>query len=422
MSNDQLQHFYGLAIALMAGLVVGLERGWKQRGEEEGERIAGIRTFGLIGVLGGIFGLLGRELGAMALAAGLLSLTGLLAVGYRQSVRLHHRIGLTTSVAGLIVFGLGAVAVGGDIAIAASGAVITTLLLSLKPALHQWLESIEPRELQSAIELLLIAVVIVPLLPNAGYGPAGALNPYQVGWTIVLISGLSFIGYAAVKLAGPKPGILLTGLLGGLVSSTATTMTLARMAKGEAPPVRVLASGISFACAVMVVRMGVLLAIISTPLLSALWVSLGLMTATTVVAGGWLWRSSTAPVALEGSLRNPAELGSALRFGGLLAAILVLAAILKDWFGSFGIIALASISGLADVDAITISVAKLSADQTLSQGTAAAAVLIAASSNMIMKGLLIYGLAGRGLARWTTLVFGVTIAAAVAGYLLIQSI
>jgi uncharacterized membrane protein (DUF4010 family) len=111
--------------------------------------------------------------------------------------------------------------------------VVTALLLSLKPALHRWLELIEPRELRTAIELLLIAVVVLPLLPDAGYGPAGAFNPYQVRWAVVLISGLSFAGYVAVKLAGPARGILLIGLFGALASSTATTMTLSRMAKGN---------------------------------------------------------------------------------------------------------------------------------------------------------------------------------------------
>jgi uncharacterized membrane protein (DUF4010 family) len=422
MPTDRFQLFYGLAIALAGGLLVGLERGWHQRARDEGERIAGIRTFALIGLFGGICGLLGSELGGIVLAAGILAAAGLLAVGYRQSVQVHHRIGTTTAVAGLVVFGLGATAVRGYPAVAAAMAVVTTLLLSIKPALHRWLELIEPRELQTAIQFLLIAVVVLPLLPNVGYGPSGAFNLYQVGWAVVLISGLSFAGYIAVKLAGPERGILLVGLFGGLASSTATTITLARMAKADAPVLKVLAAGIAFACSVMLVRIMILLAIVYTPLILSLWVPLGLMALTTAVAGWWLWHSNAAPVALNEELRNPAEFGQAMRFGALLAVILLLAGILKDRLGSLGVFALAGVSGLADTDAITISISKLSADQTLSEGTAIVAVLIAASANVIMKGLLVHGLAGGVLARWITLVFGATIAAGVAGYALLQAI
>lgn len=422
MPTDQIQLFQGLAIASAGGLLVGLERGWHQRAREEGERIAGIRTFALIGLFGGICGFLGSELGGMVLAAGILATAGFLALGYWRCVQVHHRIGLTTIVAGLVVFGSGAAAVRGYPAVAAAVVVVTTLLLSLKPALHRWLELIEARELQTAIQFLLIAVVVLPLLPNVGYGPSSAFNPYQVGWAVVLISGLSFAGYIAVKLAGPERGILLVGLFGGLASSTATTMTLARMAKGDALLSKVLAAGIAFACSVMLARVMILLAIVYAPLLLSMWVPLGLMGLTTAGAGWWLWRSNATPVALSEELRNPAEFGPAMIVGALLAGTLLLAGILKDRLGSLGIFALAGVSGLADADAITISLGKLSADQTLSEGTAGVAILIAAGANVIMKGLLVYGLAGGVLARWSTLIFGATIAAGVVGHALLQVI
>jgi uncharacterized membrane protein (DUF4010 family) len=172
----------------------------------------------------------------------------------------------------------------------------------------------------------------------------------------------------------------------------------------------------------MLARVTILLAIVYAPLLLSLWAPLGLMGLTTAVAGWWLWRSNATPVALNEELRNPAEFGPAMSFGALLAAILLLAGILKDRLGSLGIFALAGVSGLADADAITITLGKLSADQTLSEGTASVAILIAAGANVIMKGLLVYGLAGGILARWSTLIFGATIAAGAGSYALLQAI
>ncbi len=222
-----------LALALSIGLLLGLERGWHERGAREGDRTAGIHTFALTGLLGGICGWLAHGTLPILPAAGLLALTVLLAVSYRAKLSRDADLGLTTEIALLLTFGLGVAATLAEMAPAAAGAVVVAVLLSLKPRLHGLIDRIEHLELEALLKLALISAVILPLLPDRGFGPGAVLNPYELWWAVVIVAGLSFAGYVAIRLFGTGAGIMVTGFFGGFASSTSTTLVLSRLARGH---------------------------------------------------------------------------------------------------------------------------------------------------------------------------------------------
>ncbi|MGD8803934.1 MAG: MgtC/SapB family protein, partial [Gammaproteobacteria bacterium] len=232
--SEELQVFYHLCVALAIGLLIGVERGWKEREAQEGERVAGVRTFGLIGLLGGGTALLAEQLGSLVLGLAFVGMAGALTTVYVVNFRSSEDdAGITSLITGLLTFVFGALTVMGQAAVAAAFAVVTTLLLSYKPVLHQWVSALEVDELRAGIKLLLISVVLLPILPDQGFGPWQALNPYEMWWMVVLVASISFTGYFAIKIAGTRRGTVLTGLFGGLASSTALTLHFSRMSRGN---------------------------------------------------------------------------------------------------------------------------------------------------------------------------------------------
>jgi uncharacterized membrane protein (DUF4010 family) len=383
-----------LALSLAAGLIVGLERGWQERTAAEGSRIAGVRTFGLIGLFGGLAALLAESAGQILLGFAFLAFALLMVISHVAEARDSKDYGVTTLIAALITFALGALSVREQQAIAATGAVVTAILLSLKPVLHRWLKRIEPAELYAALKLLLISVVILPVLPDRGFGPWQALNPYELWWLVVLIAGISFAAYIAVKIAGAERGILLTGLLGGMVSSTAVSLHLARLAK-TVEQSNILAGGILVASAVMFVRV-LLVATIINPAMSMLKWPLVAMTAVLVVSAV-LYARRVPQMTLEAvRLRNPVELTQALRFGVLLMGIVLVSKGMQEWLGYAGLYLVAAIAGIADVDAITISLSRMS-KAGLSLGSASQAVILATIVNTLTKGVLVGSVGGKAL-------------------------
>lgn len=394
-----MQTFLDLGLALAIGLLIGLERGWQMRRAEEGQRIAGIRTFGLIGLLGGLWALLGEQMGETVLGIALATLAVLLIVARTRGPAGPADRGVTTEVAALVTFALGALSVRGFHAVAAAASVVTALLLSLKPVLHRWLQLLSEQELFAILKLLLISVVLLPVLPNRGFGPWQALNPYELWWMVVLITAISFAGYVAMRVVGTRRGILLTGLFGGLTSSTATTLTFSRMAHHRHQLQRVLLVGILIAAGTMFPRILLEVAIFNRSLVIPLLVPLGLMTLGTAIAVGWLWRGQPHPNELaELSLRNPFELRPAVQFGVLLGAVMFLAAALQTWLGETGLYLLAAISGLSDVDAITLSLARM-ARGDLPAEVATRAIVVAAMVNTMVKGVLAAAIGGRSMGR-----------------------
>ncbi|MGM0413210.1 MAG: MgtC/SapB family protein, partial [Pseudomonadota bacterium] len=276
------------------------------------------------------------------------------------------------------------------------------------------------RELHAALKLLVISVVLLPLLPDRGYGPWDALNPHTLWWLVVLIAGLGFAGYVAVRVAGPGRGLLVTGLLGGLVSSTAVTLQLARLAPRGEGLYTVAAGAIVIACTTMFPRMAVEIGVVHPALLWQAALPLGLVTTAGVAGALWLWwRRRGDEVPGEGpQVTNPMELGPALQFAGLLAAVTLLAEAARRWLGDAGLYALAAASGIADVDAITLSLAGM-AREDLAGEVAVRAMLLAALVNTVVKGAMAAAVGGAALGRRVAVPFAAMAIAGLAGLLLI---
>ncbi|WP_245688238.1 MgtC/SapB family protein [Thiohalomonas denitrificans] len=398
-----------LAIALALGLLVGLERGWQGREEEEGHRVAGIRTFGLIGLLGAVWALLAEQYGALVLGIAYLGFAAAVTSAYILGAHSDRGYGITTVVAALLTFALGALAIQGYTAIAAAATVVMTTLLGMKPILHRWLTQLEQRELFATLKLLLISVVLLPILPNSGYGPSGALNPYVIWWLVVLIAGISFVGYFAIKIAGTRIGIFLTGIFGGLASSTALTLDLSRLGKRNRGIHALLAAGVVVAATTMFPRVLIEVAVVNPGLLDALVAPLAAMSAAGYGFVLWTWfsekrRTQQQPIRLQ----NPFELLPALKFGALLVAVMLAAKFAQLWFGDVGIYVTAALSGIADVDAITLSLARLSRDG-LAPEVAVRGIIIASVVNTFVKVGLVAGICGGRMAMRVALMLGVTV-------------
>ena len=400
--------FLELAIALAIGLIIGVERGWKERDRVEGSRVAGLRTFGLIGLSGGLFAFLADILttrpgaSAAVLVAGA-SLIGIaLFIAHWRSMQLDNDVSATTNVAALITYALGALSVLGEPALAGATAVIVAFLLGLKPRLHAILAGVEEHELMAALRLLLISVVALPLLPNKGYGPYEALNPYELWWFVVLIAGLSFVGYVAIKSFGAGRGLILTAIAGGLFSSTVVTISFSRLAAEkrdtlDAGARRLILAGILIASSIMPLRLLIIVALVSPTVganLAAPLIGLGLVG----FAIAWFLARGTGKVEAPAlTLENPVDIGSAVRFAALLAIVMLLVPAIRAWLGDAGLYLLALVSGFIDVDAISLSTARLVGSDIAAQ-TAVAVILTAVAANTIAKAGWILIIAGRQLA------------------------
>jgi uncharacterized membrane protein (DUF4010 family) len=388
-----------LATGLALGLLIGLERGWHEREAEEGMRVAGVRTFGLIGLLGGFAGLLAAETQLSVIGYAFVGLAAILVAGHVMAARRRVDAGITSLVAALLTFALGAAATRGYMAEAAMAAVTTALLLGYKSLLHRWVSALEPEELHAALKLLAISVIVLPLLPDRGFGPWQALNPFKLWWMVVLIAGISFCGYFAMKIAGDGKGALLTGLFAGLASSTALTLHFSRLARSRPGTRDVLAAGILIACGTMFPRMLIVASLVHRQVFHVLLLPALAMAAVVYAGAGVLWWRSARHSA-EGdsaNLRNPLEFRSAVLFGALLAFILVAARGLEATFGEAGLLVLAGISGIADVDAITLTLAKMGRSEA-AVGLAGFCIVLAGAVNSLVKGAMTMVIGGTQLA------------------------
>ncbi|MBD3617076.1 MAG: MgtC/SapB family protein [Gracilimonas sp.] len=394
--DPQLELIWKLGTSLAIGLLIGIERGWHGRTEDEGDRVAGIRTFSLSGLLGGIWAILIPYTGEWILGLVFIAFTGLIIASYvfEQKVPEEQDIGITTEVGLLLTFTLGSWAALGYQIEALATAVVVTTLLSIKPVLHSWLQKIDVEVIYAGIKLLIISVILLPLLPNQGYGPWNSLNPYWIWWMVVLISGLSFLGFILVKYAGEDKGTLLTSIIGGLASSTAVTLSLAQFAKQhhKGKP-HIYVAGVLIASSIMLIRVFIEVSVVNPALLTPLWIPLAVMLVLTIGCVLWLWiksedESSKTNPTLD--LGNPLQLPTALKFGALLAIILVLATALQEWFGDQGVYLLSLLSGLMDVDAITLSLSRM-AQTEITAAVATLGIVIAVISNTLVKaGLFIF--------------------------------
>lgn len=418
---DPLSPFLSLGAALAIGFLIGFERGWRKRDDPEGSRTAGLRTFALIGLVGGIAGFLGREsgdaFGLLVIGAGFLAVAALAVAMYLTAARAHGNIGATTEFATLVAYGLGALAGHGEIVVALAAALVTVALLDTKAPLHGLLQRIQHDELRSAIKLLLVSAVLLPILPDRGFGPGAILNPYRLWWIVVLIAGLSLAGHFARRFAGPRAGPVLTGLVGGLVSSTAVSVSAARLSArgdGAAAPQ---AACVGAAQAVMCLRIVVVAGVLNPGIVPLLLPPLGAAAGVALLGAFALIRGAARRAEGRGdSERTPAkapdDLGAAIVFAAILAGVMLATHYARGWLGVTGVFATAALAGLVDVDAITVAAA------TLAEAPAAvvAAILIAAAVNTLIKIGIALALGAPDFARRIGALIAAALTAGAAGY------
>jgi uncharacterized membrane protein (DUF4010 family) len=406
------------AAALGLGVLLGLERE-RAKGETG---FAGVRTFGLVALTGALAGFLGERFALDGLAVAVfLAVAALVVASYLKTAR-EGEFGITTEVSALLAFLLGFLCARGFVVGAAWLAIASGALLALKQWLHQLAGRIQTADVEAALKFAIVSVIILPLVPDQNYGPAplDVINPYKIWLMVVLISGLNFASYLLVKMVGAEHGIGLTGLLGGLVSSTAVTLGFAQRSRQEPGQVSPLALGILVAWTVMFVRVVVLVAAVEPGLVRPVGIAMAAFGLPSLAICWWLWRRQpTAETATVRAGENPFELGQAIRFGALFGVVTFVAKAAQVYLGDAGLYLAGAIAGLTDVDAIALSMAQLAAADAGSTGPAARTIVIAVASNTLFKAGMVATLGAAGLRRIILLSSGAIGAAAVLSVLLV---
>lgn len=383
----------GLALAL--GLLIGVQRGWASRKGAPGSRFAGVRTYALLGLAGGIGGALQARNEALATVL-LAASAALVLLGYWRSTNGGATISGTASLTGLITLAAGFLAGSGDFALASVLAGTTVLVLAQRNRWHHWLRHIEEHEMLAIARFALIALVILPLLPDTPLGPYGAWRPRQLWLVVVLVSGFSFAGYAGVKLLGPARGILATAAAGAMVSSTAVTAALGGKLRDGAGEPRLNNAGIALASAVMFLRVTLLTAGLA-PFALPGFATLALPALLTSLLGCWLIlrRPATEVGATESAItvRNPFELKPALLLMALTMALTLVARWVLEFYGDAGLALVLAISGTVDVDSAIITMGTLPPG-TLTPRVAALVLALPVTLNTLFKTGTLLGLAG----------------------------
>ncbi|HET9063300.1 MAG TPA: MgtC/SapB family protein [Candidatus Binatia bacterium] len=382
-------------IALLIGALVGVERE-KHKAASQGLTFGGLRTFILFAEAGAVAAWLSVERDMPWLfVATVVAVAAVVTIAYVLESRINANpdaLGLTTELAAITVCLLGGAVMYGHAEIAVGLAIATSAVLAFKQPLHQLVEKLGMDDIYAALKLLIATFIVLPVLPSEAIDPWGALNPYQLWLLVILVSSLSLVGYVAVRWLGSAPGALVTGLTGGLVSSTAVSLAFARdsRANRHVHAGDSLAAGILLAWVMMFVRIGFAVTVVNSALLAPLSIPFGVMTGVAAVAAGFFYlrgartHRAAAPGTAEVPLRNPFSLWEAIKFCALFAVVLLLVKLTQTNFEAHGLYLVAALAGLTDVDAITLSMAGY-AQQSGDAATAVAAIVIAALTNTLVK-------------------------------------
>jgi uncharacterized membrane protein (DUF4010 family) len=380
------------ATALACGLLIGIERGFDLRGLRAGTRVAGVRTFTLLGLASGLAGLAG-QFGQPFVAGGLITgCVAVLTVGYANRPGIKRKPDATTPIAALTAAGLGFLAGFGQPALAIAGAAIVTLILALKAELHGFLDKLDEDDVKALARYAVIALAVLPFLPSGHYGPLGAWNPQKLWLVVVLVTGFSFLGYVANRIFGERHGTIATALIGGAYSSTAVTQSLAqRLGRDDCPGAE--SAGIALATAVMYLRVLLLMAVLATRVLLPFAIILAPAVVVAWAAGFWLYRrapKTDAPTPPG----NPIAILPAMGFVIFVAFAAVAAKWAAGTFGERGIAVLLLIVGSTDVDTAIITLGGL-APSAISPLLAAMAIAGTIIVNMAVKIGITLAYAGR---------------------------
>jgi len=408
---------FGAALGL--GILLGLER--ERNNPEPDTHFAGVRTFAIISLLGGVAAYMEQSLGlAWVPLAVFVGLAALVVAAYMATSR-KGDLGLTTEISALLTYLLGALCLWGKVELAAALGVTCLFLLALKDWLHRIAKRIQPEDIEATLKFTTITLIILPLLPDQNYGPEplNVINPRKIWLMVVLISGINFLSYILVKVVGGKHGVGLTGLLGGLVSSTATTLGFAQRSRREPELACPLAMGIILAWTVMFFRVPVEVLAVNRPLGFRLLVVLAGLAAVSLVLGFLLWRKQKKAETGDVPTRsNPFELWAAIRFGLLFAVVNFGAKAAEVYLGDYGLYLAGALAGLTDVDAISLSMANLALEDPERAHAAGRTVLIAVLSNTVAKGAMALAIGSGTLRRSLALPTAILVATGVAALFL----
>ena len=386
--------YLGLGLACVSGLVIGFEREQsaperQQRGEAP---LGGVRTHPLVSLMGGVSMLLARELGVAGFVATFGAVLVLLAISYAGDVRQGSH-GLTSEAALLLSFLLGALSTSEQLVpdvktrvlLVLSVTVVATLLLSIKLPLHAFVARVSREDIFASLKFLIVSVVVLPLLPDQAYGPLMVLNPRSIGLMVVLIAGVGFVGYVALRVRGPQGGLALTGLVGGLVSSTAVTLSFSGRARSNPDLAAACTLAVMLANTVMFARVLVLVAVVNPALVPSVVSPLVACVVASVVVTLWVRRrSQVRPPPSEVAFANPFELLSAVKFALIYGLVLLVSKAANLYLGTGGSYVAGVLAGTTDVDAITISMARMSLEG-MDHAVAATSILLAISANTLVK-------------------------------------
>ena len=383
------------ATALGIGLLVGMER------ERRPESAAGLRTFALVSMLGCLFALLSDKTGGpWILLTGLLVVAGAMIASNFSARQEEQYRGFTTEAAIIVTYGLGAAVWFGQATLAVMLAIATTVLLYFKAELSRFSRRMTPKDINSILQFAVLSLVVLPILPSQDYGPYGALNPRQIWWMVVLISGLALAGYLALRIVGTRHGAALLGIFGGLASSTATTMMFSRHARDHVHLVRMAAIVILIANLMVMIRLGVVAGLVAPSLVGQIAVvfACGLVPGLALTLYGWKILNAGGELPMP-SVKNPTELKTAISFGLLYAIVLLASAWLQEIAGNRGLYIVALASGLTDADASVLSALRLYNLEKIPATQAVTAVTLALMANLVFKIGLVVSIGGGQLAR-----------------------
>lgn len=408
-----------ILIATGIGFVLGMEREFSKL-DEKVNQIAGIRTFSIVSIFGLSTALLGVVFQPWIFIIGLVGVIVLVGISYRINAS-KGDMGGTTEFALFLAFVLGGAVLLGFIKSSLAVTVILLVILSSKLKLHTMVGQLTQKEIFAFVQFVVLAVLILPFLPDVNMGPFDVVNPREMGWVIVLTSGIGFVGYMLTKFVGANKGILITGILGGMVSSTVVTWTFSKKSKVSPQLSDTYAVGIFAAACVMICRVFVLVYIFNSDLLPGLLVPL-LVILGVAIAVTWFFnrkQKNNGRVIENIPLGEPLNIKEAITFGFLYTAILILVSYASNTYGDSGIYISSAISALTDIDAITISVSKL-AGKSISVLTAQNAILIATLSNTVVKiGISLYS-GSKQLKKDVLLGYGAVFIAGVIGFVILN--
>lgn len=400
-----------LTVSLAIGLLVGLERGWQTRDAEDNRRAAGFRTFALSGLLGGVTGLISLQTSAAIIGWIFLGYVGAFTAFHWLEARREGGASVTSVVAGMLTFLLGTMAVVGDLQLAIACAVGMTVLLALREPLHRWISSLNWQEIRAVLTLLAMSFLLLPLLPNRPIDPWNAINPHRIWLLAIMIAAISFAGYIAIKAFGNRLGVFMAASAGGLASSTATTLALARLAREHRSSSGLLSAGILVAGVVMMLRTGAIALALNGAFLAPLIPALLTAAAVLSIGAAVLWFRNAQQETPDLQIANPLAIGTAIKLAAMLAAVMMAAELVRRAFGQVGVLVVAALSGVVDVDAVTISMARM-AGGDVDPNTAARAIMIAIAVNTVSKTIMAGSVGNRKVGL---LVGGISAAALAAG-------